>query len=54
MELQHIQSLVLIETSWNVKDNKPKKKTHTVSVLIETSWNVKKGYYVDPESVKMY
>ena len=36
-----IKSLVLIETSWNVKSNDVIKAVQTEVVLIETSWNVK-------------
>ena len=32
---------VLIETSWNVKENPVKIKSVVNPVLIETSWNVK-------------
>ena len=33
--------MVLIETSWNVKENPVKIKSVVNPVLIETSWNVK-------------
>ena len=33
--------IVLIETSWNVKENPVKIKSVVNPVLIETSWNVK-------------
>ena len=34
-------NIVLIETSWNVKDTETSKNILGESVLIETSWNVK-------------
>ena len=34
-------SVVLIETSWNVKHDYWKERSGSATVLIETSWNVK-------------
>ena len=41
---QHVDALndlVLIETSWNVKDEVSHNRNRKHAVLIETSWNVK-------------
>ena len=36
-------NVVLIETSWNVKEIEKRKKKMQATVLIETSWDVKTG-----------
>ena len=37
----NILNIVLIETSWNVKNRRRTTADKITSVLIETSWNVK-------------
>ena len=37
--------VVLIETLWNVKKEKPSPENEPEEVLIETLWNVKKGVF---------